>query len=55
MKEIKNIHLPEVSQEEFLQSIKDYLVECKEEQRILGNKVRHYEGILNRTKDFHIG
>jgi hypothetical protein len=49
MKEVIYIKLPEVSQEEYLQQIKDQLAVWDEEQRILGNKVRHFQKVVYGT------
>ena len=54
MNEWTTIQLPEVTQEEYLKQIKDYLVEAEKKQRSLENEISHYRGIVNRTKDIHL-
>ena len=40
---------------EYLRYCKDKLAEYDEEQRILGNKINHWIGVINRTSSFRIG
>ena len=54
MKYIKHIKLPEISEEEYLNQIKEYLVDAKAEQQSLRQKIDHYTAIINRTNKTRI-
>ena len=49
MEEVKYIKIPEVSQEEYLQQIKDYLEEAEKEQATLRNKINYYKKVVYGT------
>ena len=45
----------EMTSVEYLRYCKDKIAEYDEEQRILGNKINHWIGVINRTSSFRIG
>ena len=49
MEEVKYIKIPEVSQKEYLQQIKDSLEEAEKEQATLRNKINYYKKVVYGT------
>ena len=53
--EITTEEKTEMTSAEYLQDCKDKLAEYDEEQSILGNKINHWIGVINRTGGIRIG
>ena len=53
--EITTEEKTELTTAKYLQDCKDKLTEYDEEQRILGNKINHWIGVINRTGGIRIG
>ena len=53
--EITTEEKTEMTSVEYLRYCKSKLAEYDEEQRILGNKINHWIGVINRTSSFRIG